>query len=133
MNHRVALRWMMLLIAQLTTRALADDIALLIRPSLCVMEQNDVFCHTRLQATWHHPPPHRSAWCLYQANATDAVFCDRADLIDIDHRWPSELHADTRYYLKAVDTDVVLAETQVNVAHLITDLRPRRRYGWSIF
>jgi len=110
-----------------------SDYRFVIRPNLCVMEAQQQSCPAPLQAQWQHPLTQPRALCLFEAQTPNALYCDDATTSRGEHRWQALLTQDTVYVLKAQDEAATLAQASVNVAHLVTDLRPRRRYGWSIF
>ncbi len=107
-----------------------DNIDLHITPGLCVIENDGDVCSVQLQARWQHAIDDQLRWCLHQDDHNTPLFCESEQQVLQRARWPAQLPRSTTFRLQA--EQAVIAQAQVKVVQLVTDVRPRRRHGWGL-
>lgn len=109
-----------------------NDYQLKIKPQLCVIETSETACKAPLSAQWLHPEAQTQTLCLYRERQQQALHCDGAQVGAQRANWQADVTSNERIELKNEQAETV-AHDNIVVARLVTDIRPRRRYGWSIF
>ncbi len=116
------------------TAPLAGDrpsLQLQIDPTLCVLDQGQNHCPVPLRVSWQSPPLD-DALCLYRIGTRRPLHCQyEAGGVALELSEP--LAETSRFELRALASQQVLASVEVTVARPLAELRPRRRHGWGMF
>ena len=100
-----------------------------ITPDVCVRSDASIPCNMRLHFSWHLNQA--MAVCLFQIGQEHALYCAASD--ENTYTLDAELLSNTAFELRHADSGLALAVNRVEVATVIEQLRPRRRFGWGLF
>lgn len=104
-----------------------------VTPTLCVAETAGQACVLSLQLRWSAASAPTSALCVYADDRNEPLHCANSTSETTLIVPNLQLLRDTRFLLRRQRDGKLLAQAVVTVAHVIEQLRPRRRHGWGVF